>query len=186
MRVSRQQAAENRQRIVETASRLFRDRGFDGIGVDAIMAGAGLTHGGFYGHFASKEALAAEAVAQAIGRSTAWQSRLTSLADLVSEYLSPRHRADRGNGCPVAALGADAARQGRQVRRTLATGVRGQIDRIAALLKRGTPAARRRRAIATYAGMVGALMLARAVDDPSLAEEILAAAREAFARETSA
>ena len=186
MRVSRQQAAENRQRIVETAARLFRDRGFDGIGVDAIMAGAGLTHGGFYGHFASKEALAAEAVAQAIGRSTAWQSRLTSLADLASEYLSPRHRADRGNGCPVAALGADPARQRRLVRRTLAAGARAHIDRIVALLRRGAPDAGRRRAIATDAGMVGALTLARAVDDPALAEEILAAAREAVAKEAPA
>jgi TetR/AcrR family transcriptional regulator, transcriptional repressor for nem operon len=183
MRVSRQQAAENRDRIVEAASRLFRRDGFDGVGVDAVMKEAGFTHGGFYGHFASKQALMAEATARANDRSLAWQERIKSLDELVAAYLSPRHRADRANGCPVAALGADVARQAPPMRRALAAGVRGQIERIATLLKHGTPASRRRRAIATYAGMVGALTLARAVDDPGLAEEILIAARQAFGKE---
>lgn len=182
MRVSRQEAAANRERIVEAASRLFRDKGFDGVGVDAVMKAAGLTHGGFYGHFASKRALMAEATARAVDRSTVWQRGAKSLAELVAGYLSPRHRADRAHGCPVAALSGDAARQPPALRKTLAAGVSGQIDRITSLLKRGTPAARRRRAIATYAGMVGALTLARAVDDPALAEEILTAAREVFGR----
>ncbi len=186
MRVSRQQAAENRQRIVEAAARLFRDKGFDGVGVDAIMKEAGLTHGGFYGHFASKEALAAEAVAHAAGRSTAWQGRLTGLSDLVSGYLSGQHCADRANGCVVAALGAESARQAPALRQTMAASVRTQIERIVSLLKRGTPAARRRRAIATYAGLVGALTLARAVDDPTLAKEILTAARDVFGKEAVA
>lgn len=185
MRVSRKKAAENRQRIVEAAARLFRGDGFDGVGVDAVMKEAGLTHGGFYGHFASKEALMAEAMAQAIDRSTAWQERLGSLSELVTGYLSDRHRTDRANGCPVAALGADVARQGPALHRTTTAGVRRQIDRIVSLLKRGTPAARRRRALATYAGMVGALTLARAVDDPALAREILTAARDAFGKEAS-
>ena len=183
MRVSREKAAENRQRIVDAAARLFRDDGFDGVGVDAIMKEARLTHGGFYGHFVSKEALMTEAMAQAIGRSTAWQERLGSLSELVTGYLSDRHRADRANGCAVAALGADVARQSPALRKTLTAGVGRQIDRIVSLLKRGTPAARRRRAIATYAGMVGALTLARAVDDPALAREILATARQAFGKE---
>ncbi|HET6220514.1 MAG TPA: helix-turn-helix domain-containing protein [Dongiaceae bacterium] len=185
MRVSRQQAAENRQRIVEVAARLFRDDGFDGVGVDAIMKEADLTHGGFYGHFASKDALMAEATAHALDRSTAWQQRLGSLAELVAGYLSDRHRIDRANGCAVAALGADVARHGPTLRKTMTAGVRQQIDRIVSLLKRGTPASRRRRAIATYAGMVGALMLARSVGDPALAREILIVARDAFGRETS-
>lgn len=182
MRVSREKAAENRQRIVEAAARLFRDDGFDCVGVDAIMKAAGLTHGGFYGHFASKDALMAEAMSHALDRSSAWQERIAGLSELVAAYLSDRHRADRANGCPVAALGADAGRQGSALRKTVTIGVRQQIDRIVALLKRGTTASRRRRAIATYAGMVGALTLARAVDDPMLAREILAAAREAFGK----
>ena len=185
MRVSRQQAAENRQRIVEAAARLFRDDGFDGVGVDAIMKEAKLTHGGFYGHFASKDALMAEAMAHALDRSMAWQERLGSLSELVAGDLSDRHRADRANGCAVAALGADVARQSPALRKTVTAGVSQQIGRIVSLLKRGTPAARRRRAIATYAGMVGALTLARAVDDPALAREILTVARDAFGKETS-
>jgi TetR/AcrR family transcriptional repressor of nem operon len=184
MRVSRQKTVENRQRIVDAAARLFRDDGFDGVGVDAIMKEAGLTHGGFYGHFASKDALMAEAIAHAVERSAAWQDGLASLSELVTGYLSDRHRADRANGCVMAALGADAVRQGPSLRKAMTGGIRQQLDRIVSLLKHGTPAARRRRAIATYAGMVGALTLARAVDDPALAREILAAARDAFSKDT--
>src|SRR6266702_6941347 len=161
MRVSRDKAAENRERIVDTASRLFREKGFDGVGVDAIMNGAGLTHGGFYGHFGSKDDLAAEAVARALECSVEKQSRYTNLTDLVSEYLSNRHCADRANGCAVAALGADMARQRDGVRRGLTEHVRGQIDRFTHLLRNGPAARRRKRAIATLAGMIGALTLAR-------------------------
>ena len=180
MRVSRDKAAENRERIIDTASQLFREKGFDGVGVDAIMNGAGLTHGGFYGHFGSKDDLAAKAVTRALERSAEDQSSYTNLSDLVSEYLSERHRADRASGCAIAALGADMARQGEGVRRGLTAHVRAQLDRFTRLLTNGTPASRRKRAITTLAGMVGALTLARAVDDPALSNEILAAARDAF------
>ena len=180
MRVSREKAAENRERIVDTASRLFREKGFDGVGVDAIMSGAGLTHGGFYGHFGSKDDLAAEAVLRALERSAEKQGRHANLTELVSEYLSERHCADRGNGCAIAALGADVARRHDGVRRGLTAHVRGQLDRLARLIKNGPAKRRRKRAIATLAGLVGALTLARAVDDPALSKEILSAAREAF------
>ncbi len=182
MRVTREQAAENRERIVEAAARLFRDKGFDGVGVDAIMGEAGLTHGGFYGHFKSKEALAVEAVTRALDDGARIQDRRTSFGELVGGYLSERHRADRADGCAVAALSADIGRQGGAIRRRLTAGMQRQIDRIVSLMKHGTPIARRRRAIATYAGMVGALTLARAVDDPALAQEILAAARDTFGK----
>jgi TetR/AcrR family transcriptional repressor of nem operon len=180
MRVSREQAAENRERIVETAARMFREHGFDGVGVDAIMNGAGLTHGGFYGHFRSKDDLAAEAVKRALERGVEKQSRYTKLNDLVSGYLSGRHRADRANGCAVSALGADIVRQGEGVRGVVTAYVRGQLERLACLLRSGTAASRRRRAITTLAGLVGALTLARAVDDRALSEEILAVGRDAF------
>ena len=180
MRVSREKAAENRERIVDTASRLFREKGFDGVGVDAIMSGAGLTHGGFYGHFGSKDDLAAEAVLRALERSAEKQGRHANLTELVSEYLSERHCADRGNGCAIAALGADVARRHDGVRRGLTEHVRGQLDRFTRLLRNGPRARRRKRAIVTLAGMVGALTLARAADDPALSKEILAAARDAF------
>ena len=181
MRVSREKAAENRERIVEAASRLFREKGFDGAGVDAIMHAAGLTHGGFYGHFGSKDDLAAEAVTHAVGRSTEKLGCYATLGDLVAAYLSERHCADRANGCAIAALGADIARQSKGVRHALTTYVRAQLDHFTRLLKSGAAARRRRHAIATLAGMVGALTLARAVDDPALSKEILDAARDAFA-----
>jgi len=180
MRVSREKAAENRERIVETASRMFRERGFEGVGVDAIMKRAGLTHGGFYGHFRSKDDLAAEAVTCALERGVENQGCYRNLRDLVAGYLSERHCADRANGCAIAALGGDIVRQRDGVRRRLTAGVRVQLDRFTRLLKEGTAARRRKRAIATLAGMVGALTLARAVDDPALSKEILAAARDAF------
>jgi TetR/AcrR family transcriptional repressor of nem operon len=98
----------------------------------------------------------------------------------VSAYLSERHCADRTNGCAVASLGAEMARQGKGVRRGLTTYIRAQLDRLSRLLRTGTHASRRKRAITTLAGMVGALTLARAVDDAALSKEILAAARDVF------
>src|SRR5262249_32373411 len=172
MRVTREKAAESRARIVATASRVFREKGFDGVGLDAIMKEAGLTHGGFYGRFASKEDLAAEAVARALEQSAGLQSRFTNVADFVSDYLSESHFADRANGCVLAALGGDVARRGEGVRSCVTSHVRTALERLAGLY-RGTAVARRRRAITTLAGVVGALTLARAIEDPSLSEEIL-------------
>jgi TetR/AcrR family transcriptional repressor of nem operon len=179
MRVTREKAAENRARIVEIAARLFRERGFDGVGLDAIMKEAGLTHGGFYGHFSSKEDLAAEAVARAVEQNAGSQGRYTNVADFVSDYLSESHFADRANGCVLAALGGDVARRGEEVRSGVTSHVRTVLERLAGLC-RGTAAARRRRAIATLAGVVGAMTLARAVEDPSLSDEILSTARQVF------
>jgi TetR/AcrR family transcriptional regulator, transcriptional repressor for nem operon len=180
MRVTREKAAENRARIVETASRLFREKGFDGIGLDAIMNEAGLTHGGFYGHFTCKEDLAAEAVAHALEKSAELQRQYTNVADLVSEfYLSESHFADRANGCALVALGGDMARRSKGVRFGATSYVRAQLEWLTGLF-RGTAAARRRRAITTLAGVVGAMTLARAVEDPVLSDEILSTARQVF------
>jgi TetR/AcrR family transcriptional regulator, transcriptional repressor for nem operon len=180
MRVSREKAAENRERIVEAASRLFREKGFDGAGVDAIMNAAGLTHGGFYGHFGSKDDLAAEALTRVLEHGAEKLGCDATLGDLVSAYLSEQHCADRANGCAIAALGAEMARQSKGVRRVLTAHLRAQFDFLTRLLKYGTAANRRKRAIATLSGLVGALTLARAVDDPALSKEILDAARDAF------
>ena len=180
MRVTREKAAENRDKVVATAARLFRENGFDGIGLDAIMAEAGLTHGGFYRQFGSKEGLAVEALEHAFAGSAAWQAGMPGLLAAVDGYLSAAHRDAVGAGCALAALAPEVARQSKAVRHTLAGHVREQIGRIAAWLPGGGEAARRRRAIATLAGMVGALTLARAVDDAELSEEILAAGRAEF------
>lgn len=180
VRVTRDQAAENRERIVAVAARLFRERGFEGVGVDTIMAQAGLTHGGFYRHFPSKQDLAAEAVTRELAAGAERQAAYSTLWELVARYLSPWHRDHPGAGCMVAALGCDMARQGAGVRAGITGYARGQIERLAGLLSGGSAAARRERAIATLAGLTGALVLARAVDDPALSDEILAACRAAF------
>src|SRR5258708_15783898 len=104
MRVSRAKAAENRERIVDTASRLFREKGFDGVGVDAIMKGAGLTHGGFYGHFASKDDLAAKAVMRALEQNPEEEGQFTDLGALLADYLPERHPAHRPNASPLPPL----------------------------------------------------------------------------------
>src|SRR5262249_36641617 len=181
MRVSRKRAAENRERILDTAACLFRENGFDRVGIDVIMKGAGLTHGGFYGHFTCKDDLAAEATIRALDRGGEKHSRHTTLRGLVRTYLSEQHCADRANGCALAALGSELARQGQGLRRFLSVHLRTRLAHLARLLRSGPPDWRRKRAIATLAGIVGALTLARAVDDPILSREILAAARDVFA-----
>ena len=182
MRVTREQAALNRERIVEAASRRFRERGFEGIGVADLMKEAGLTHGGFYGHFGSKEDLMAEACAAALARSRErWDKSARAhpedpVGAVARMYLTPRHRDAPGDGCVMAALASDAARQGPAVRRAFVQGLRSTFDSLAAWVKGGTPAARRRKAIATYASWVGAMVLARAAaDDGPLSKEILEA-----------
>jgi len=186
VRVTREQAAANREKILEVAGALFRERGFDGIGVADIMKRAGLTHGGFYGHFASKDDLAAEITARVLGRS-GWMERLTgtqkpSFSDLVRQYLSPRHRDDPGRGCLFAALGSDVVRQPRSVRRAFTEGLRLRVDALARLAPGRSAAARRQKSLATMAGLVGALILSRAVDDPKFSDDILEAAATSIGR----
>ena len=177
MRVTREQAAANRERILEVAGTLFRERGYDGIGVADIMKRAGLTHGGFYGHFASKDDLAAEITARVLS-GDGWLERLggrrdPSLSDVVRRYLSPRHRDDPGRGCLFAALSADVARQPRSVRRAFTEGLSNRLEMLRKLIPGRSAAAQRRQALATLASLVGALALSRAVDDPKLSDEIL-------------
>jgi TetR/AcrR family transcriptional repressor of nem operon len=186
MKVTRVQAAENRARVVETASRLFRERGIDAVGVDTLMHEAGLTHGGFYRSFASKEALAAEACAAAMQTSAEHWSQLFAqagpgaLAAMVQRYLSPRHRDAPGEGCAFATLAAEAARREGPLRQTFCKGLQEAVGRLAGILPGRSVAARREKAIATYAGLVGTLVLARAAEDPAFSNEILAAGRHAF------
>ena len=183
MKVSREQAAENRARVVEVAGRLFRESGFDGVGVADIMNGAGLTHGGFYGRFGSKDDLAAEAVAQTLDRSIARWARLVEgrdpLGAIVTSYLARTHRDAPGSGCAMAALSAQAAHQPKAVRSAFTAALNGFVGILAKLIP-GSPAARRRKGLATMAGLVGAVILSRAVNDAALSDEILAAAAKEF------
>jgi TetR/AcrR family transcriptional regulator, transcriptional repressor for nem operon len=179
MRVSRAKAAENREQIVDVAAKLFRERGFDGIGVADLMKSAGLTHGGFYGNFASKEALMAEACTRALQQSlNAMQKAVNGsgengLSAIAAVYLSPAHRDRPGEGCAIAALGAEAARHDPTVRAAFTQGVRSMVDALTGQLPGKSKRAKRERVLAILASMVGALVLSRAVDDAELSDEVL-------------
>ena len=190
MRVSREQFAENRQRILEIAARRFREKGLEGIGVDGIMDEAGLTHGGFYGHFASKADLAEQACAAAVGKSAEkWEALArgrpeTGLAEIARSYLSKRHRDDPGGGCVFAALGGEVARRSDAVRATVTKGVQAQLGVLERLAGGRSKSVRRKQAIATMSGLVGAMVLARLVDDPALSNEILSVTEAALGGST--
>jgi len=180
MKVTKTQALENRARIVETASTLFRERGYDGVSVADLMAAAGFTHGGFYKHFRSKADLMAEAAASGFSQSAANISGVDAAA-FVKEYLSRPHRDARGNGCTFAALSGDAARQPKSIKKAFAAGIESELTTLAredsALSESAKREARAKR-IDTLAHVVGALVLSRACpDDSPLADEILAVCR---------
>lgn len=175
MKVSREQMAENRQRILESASRLFREKGFEAVSVAEVMKAAGLTHGGFYGHFKSKDDLFIHALGHAIGKHNGATLPLHAYMD---EYLSPRHRDNKAGGCPISGLAADVLRQTPEARAAVTDGVRAQIDWISERITGSDEAHRRRQAIAIWAAMVGATILARATADPALSDEILRSTRE--------
>ena len=176
MKVTREQMAENRGRILDAAARLFRERGFDGVSVAEIMAAAGLTPGGFYGHFASKDALIAAALAHVLDPERA-AGRGKSMADYGATYLSAGHRDDHGGGCPFSALGSEAVRATPEARQVMTEAIERQITRFSATAPGATPKARRRAAIAGWAAMVGGMILSRIADDPALAHEILKATK---------
>jgi TetR/AcrR family transcriptional repressor of nem operon len=171
MKVSREQVTENRRTIVEAAGRLFRERGFEAVTVAEIMKAAGLTHGGFYGYFESKDELIAEALAEALTRTTT--GPLGDLATYASGYLSRTHRDDLAHGCPTAALAAETIRQTGGARTVMTTGLKQQIERLSRVASGKNTAQKRRTAIGSWAAMVGAMILARASDDPKLSDEVL-------------
>jgi TetR/AcrR family transcriptional repressor of nem operon len=179
MKVTREQAAQSRERILDTAAGLFRERGFEGIGVADLMKAAGMTHGGFYGHFSSKEDLMAQACVRASARSRGLWEKLAErapedpLSEIAGVYLTRRHRDNPGAGCLLAALGPDAARQGAAVRSAVTQSVRSAFEFLSKIVPGKSKAAKRQKAIASYASMVGAMVLARAVDDSALSQEIL-------------
>jgi len=186
MRVSREQANENREKVLATAARLYREHGFTGIGVAEIMKAAGLTHGGFYGQFGSKEALMSEVSERALAGScelwtqVAEQAPDNPLGAFAAKYLSPAHRDNPGAGCLLAALSSDIARSAGPVRQAISTGMARLVDLFAAAMSGRSKAVRREKALAAYAAMVGALVLSRATDDAELSEEILTAVRNSL------
>jgi TetR/AcrR family transcriptional regulator, transcriptional repressor for nem operon len=186
MRVTREQAAARREQIVDVASELFRAHGFDGVAISEIMNAAGVTHGGFYGHFDSKEQLATEACLRAHQR-TPWDQWLDGpveqrLNRLVRAYLSERHRDALGRGCLFAAVASDVVRQPPAVRHAFTSTLKSKLELLLCLVPGQSAAARKQKALATLAGLVGALILSRAVDDPQLAADLLSAASNEFSK----
>ncbi|MFI5953837.1 TetR/AcrR family transcriptional regulator [Cryptosporangium sp. NPDC051539] len=195
-RISEQDMARTRQRIVDAASPRLRADGIDGIGIAALMKGAGLTHGGFYNHFASKDALVVAVCEDAFAASLATLARTVdeanpdrpSLAQIVADYLSPEHRDQSDGGCPSAALVSDAGRHGPEIQAAYAQGVVGYLEGFDAAqqleaTERGEtldPEEARRRSIALLSEIVGAIVLARAIrlGDPDLSDEILTVNRQ--------
>ena len=180
MKVNKEQVAAHRTRILTAAARLFRLRGFDDVTVAEVMKAAGLTHGAFYGHFASKEALIAEAIEHALAPASSVVESRKSTAAYADGYLSQQHRDDRGSSCPFSSLGTEAARGSADLRRGMTRSVRRQIDRFSAEAKGRTAHEKRRAAIAAWSAMVGAIVLARIVDDDALSNEILTETRAAL------
>ena len=183
MKVTKAQAQANRAHIIETASQLFRERGFDGVGVADLMAAAGFTHGGFYKHFGSKADLMAESTACGIAQTMALSEGVEA-SKFVRHYLSREHRDGRATGCTMAALGGDAARQPEPVRAAFADGVEQLLAALGQ--QNGTPdaagaAQARARILDVLAHAVGALVMSRACpDDSPLADEFLAVSRDAI------
>lgn len=175
------------ERIVGAAARAIRRSGYGGTGVADIMKDVGLTHGGFYAHFASREAMLAEAADRAGAESVANLKRIAAAAppqealrSMIRAYLSKEHVEDAETGCPVAALGSEMPRQASRVRRAATRRIKEVIDLVARYgPDRGEPQAHAR-ALVTVATMVGALVLARAVDDPKLSKALRAASLEHF------
>jgi TetR/AcrR family transcriptional regulator, transcriptional repressor for nem operon len=183
MRASREAAAESKARIVEAASTMLRERGVDGASIADMMEAAGMTHGGFYKHFGSKDELVAAAVRRAFAEiSDRFDAREekgdadSAAAAYVEEYLSRAHIERPGRGCPVAALGGDAARHPQPLAGTFAIGAEALITRLSRSKTRGRKSgANRARAIRRLTALVGTVVVARAVGPGPLRDEILAA-----------
>jgi TetR/AcrR family transcriptional repressor of nem operon len=186
MRYSREHKLETHARIVKRASVRLREKGAHGIGVADLMKDAGLTHGGFYAHFDSREALVIEAFAHAMDRSTERWRKIGEttppdkrLAMIVDSYLTPVHRDDPGHGCAIPTLGAEIARESPKTRKAFAAKLEQMIDMMADQISDGSRKAARKQAMSAIATMMGTLVMARVAGTGEFSEEILAAGREA-------
>jgi TetR/AcrR family transcriptional regulator, transcriptional repressor for nem operon len=185
MRYVKGHALQTRNRIIEKASYGLRESGANGVSVSELMKLAGLTHGGFYAHFESREALVIEAFAAAMDRTISqWQNLMEGAPVeerfnvIVAAYLTPRHRDDRAHGCVLPALGADLARSSQKARRTFARKVCEMIDVLARLVPEKSPKEARQIATGALATLMGSIVLARAVGDEKLSDDILEAGRQ--------
>jgi TetR/AcrR family transcriptional repressor of nem operon len=186
MRYSKEHKQETHARIVKKASVRLREKGAHGIGVADLMKEAGLTHGGFYAHFDSREALVIEAFGYAMDRGNERWRKLAEqtppdkrLATLVENYLTPLHRDDPGNGCAVPTLGAEIARESPKTRRAFSAKLDRMVEMIADLIPDVPRKAARKQATGTLATMIGTLVLSRIAGSGEFSDEILGAGRDA-------
>lgn len=187
-RVSKQQMARNREEIIQVSSQLFRERGLNGVSVNDLMAAAGLTHGGFYGHFSSKDELAAIASRKALDDSASrWQeirhqSQHDDFRTLVEAYLSPTHRDAAKDGCPITALASDVAREGdaKPVRDVYLEGVKALLERLESVSDIQDAEPRRQHVLVQLSLLLGALTLARATAGDALSDAFLLSAKNAL------
>jgi AcrR family transcriptional regulator len=175
------------ERIVEVAARAIRRSGYDGTGVADIMKEAGLTHGGFYAHFASRDALLAEAGSKACADSAALAARVAASAPpgqalqaIMQAYLSPEHLSAIETGCPIAALGSEMPRQTAEVRHAVTSHIKEMVDLIARQLPGWGQQQAHEQAMALLCALIGTTMIARAVDDPALSDALRAATMKQF------
>lgn len=180
MKKSKLEAAETRRRIVKTAAAEFRRNGIHATGLSEVMAAAGLTHGGFYRHFDSKDQLVAEACAEAI--ESAAETREASaghsvgndaLEAIVTTYLCTDHRDNRSEGCLLCGLGSELARSDNKTRAVATAGFLKFVDLMAEQYRRTKPKAAKTRALVAASAMIGAVMMSRIVTDPELSAAIL-------------
>lgn len=187
-RVSKQQMARNREEIIQVSSQLFRERGLNGVSVNDLMAAAGLTHGGFYGHFSSKDELAAIASRKALDDSASrWQdirhqSQHDDFRTLVEAYLSATHRDAAKDGCPITALASDIAREGenKPVRDVYLDGVKALLDRLESVSDIQGAEQRKQHVLVQLSLLLGALTLARATAGDALSDAFLLSAKTAL------
>ncbi len=186
MRVSKDKAAENRERMLTEAARLFRERGPDGVGVDALTEAAGMTHGSLYSQFGSKDNLLAEALNHGYARIAARSVSIQDVTKALSLYLSTAHRDNPGSGCYMAALACDMSRQSKPVRTAFTEIVRDRIKRFRSLLSGHSRSLNESEdaALAMVCGMVGAMVLARAVNDAEVSDRILDVSRKQLLKDS--
>jgi TetR/AcrR family transcriptional repressor of nem operon len=170
MRKSREEAAETRKRIVTAAADEFRRHGIVATGLADLMKAAGLTHGGFYKHFASKDQLVAEAASAALDQQLEGMAAHPTINAAVAAYLATRHRDDPASGCPLAAIGSELSRSDEKTREAATAGFVRMVDILAG---KSATAQARRRALVAAATMIGAVTMSRIVTDPELSAEIL-------------
>jgi TetR/AcrR family transcriptional regulator, transcriptional repressor for nem operon len=189
MRKSKLEAAETRRRIVTTAAAEFRRKGIRSTGLSDVMATAGLTHGGFYRHFRSKDQLVAEACAAAMQSldetAQAWARRgagKKALAAILTSYLSANHRDDLADGCPLAGLGSELARSDNKTRAAATAGFLKVVDVLAKQYRQTNPKGAKTRALMAAATMVGAVTMSRIVTDAKLSAAILQSAKRHLVR----